>query len=138
VIILDTIVISEALRPQPDRGVIAWLDAQAPETLHLTTISLAELRYGIAALPAGARLRRLDVRFENEVRPIFEGRILPFDEDATVEYAELRATARAAGRAIGDLDALIAGIARTAGFAVATRDTGPFEAAGVRVVNPFG
>jgi predicted nucleic acid-binding protein len=102
--------------------------ARRSSALHLTTISLAELRYGIAALPAGARLRRLDHRFENEVLPIFEGRILPFDEDATVEYAALRATARAAGRAIGDLDALIAGIARTAGFAVATRNTAPCEA----------
>lgn len=136
-IILDTNVISEPLRPGPDQRVIAWLDAQAPATLHLTTISLAELRYGIAVLPAGARHRRLDDRFENEVLPVFAGRILPFDEDATAEYAELRATARAAGRAIGDLDALIAGIARAAGFAVASRDIAPFEAAGVRVVNPF-
>jgi toxin FitB len=137
VIILDTNVISEPLRPRPGAGVVAWLDAQAVETLYLTTIGLAEVRYGIACLPKGARRQKLHDRFEGEFLPLFRGRTLAFDEPATVVYATLRTQARAQGRAIGDLDALIASIASAKGFTVATRDTAPFEAVGVAVVNPF-
>jgi len=137
VIILDTNVISEPLRAKPGAGVVAWLDAQAVETLYLTTISLAEVRYGIACLPKGARRQKLHDRFEGEFLPLFHGRTLAFDEPATTAYAALRAQARAQGRAIGDFDALIASIASARGFTVATRDTAPFEVAGVAVVNPF-
>jgi toxin FitB len=135
VIILDTNVISEPLRPKPGAGVVAWLDAQAPETLYLTTISLAEVRYGIACLPEGRRRQTLHDRFEGEFLPLFHERTLAFDEPATIAYAALRA--RALGSPIGDFDALIASIASVTGFTVATRDTAPFEAAGVAVVNPF-
>jgi toxin FitB len=137
VIILDTNVISEPLRPKPSADVVAWLDAQAVETLYLTAISLAEVRYGIACLPEGARRQTLHDRFEGEFLPVFRGRTLPFDESATTAYAALRARARGQGQAIGDFDALIASIASVTGFTVATRDTAPFEAAGVAVVNPF-
>lgn len=136
-IVLDTNVVSEPLRSAPAPQLIGWLDRQAVQTLFLTTITLAEVRYGIAVLPAGRRRDELDRRFEGEVVPLFAGRILAFDEPASREYAALRARARAAGRAVGDYDALIAAIARTRGFAVATRDTAPFEAAGVAVVDPF-
>jgi hypothetical protein len=137
VIILDTNVICEPLRPRPDAGIVAWLDAQVVETLYLTTISLAEVRYGIACLPKGRRRQRLHDRFEGEFMPLFHGRTLAFDEPATTPYAALRAAARAHGRAIGDFDALIASIAHATGFTVATRDTAPFAAAGITVVNPF-
>jgi predicted nucleic acid-binding protein len=137
VIILDTNVISEPLRPRPSADVVAWLDAQAIETLYLTTISLAEMRYGIACLPEGARRKKLHDRFEGEFLPLFHGRTLAFDDPATTVYAALRGQARAQGRPIGDFDALIASIASATGFTVATRDTTPFEAAGVVVVNPF-
>jgi len=137
VIILDTNVISEPLRPAPGAGVIAWLDAQIVETLYLTTISLAEVRYGIACLPEGRRRQKLHDRFEGEFLPLFRGRTLAFDEPATIAYAALRARARARGLAIGDFDALIASMASVTGFTVATRDTAPFDAAGVAVVNPF-
>lgn len=136
-IILDTNIISEPLRPRPGAGVVAWLDAQAVETLYLTTISLAEVRFGIACLPKGARRRKLHDRFEGEFLPLFHGRTLAFDEPATIAYANVRAQARAQGRAIGDFDALIASIASARGFMVATRDTAPFKAVGVAVVNPF-
>ncbi len=136
-IILDTNVISEPLRPKPSADVVAWLDAQAVETLYLTAISLAEVRYGIACLPEGARRQTLHDRFEGEFLPLFRGRTLAFDESATTAYATLRARARGQGQAIGDFDALIASIASVTGFTVATRDTAPFEAAGVAVVNPF-
>ena len=137
-IIIDTNVLSEPLRPAPDTRVLEWLDAQVAETLFLTTITLAEMRYGIAALPAGKRRTRLAKRFEADVLPLFEGRILAFDESASREYAELRSRSRAAGQAIGDFDALIAGIANAHRFGVATRDVAPFEAAGVStVIDPF-
>lgn len=136
-IILDTNVISEPLRPRPGAGVVTWLDAQAIETLYLTTIGLAEVRYGIACLPEGRRRQELQDRFESEFVPLFHGRMLAFDEPASTAYATLRAQARAQGLAVGDFDVLIASIARVTGFAVATRDTAPFEATGVAVVNPF-
>lgn len=136
-IILDTNVISEPLRPRPVAGVVAWLDAQAVETLYLTTVSLAEVRYGIACLPKSRRRQKLHDRFEGEFLPMFHGRTLAFDEPASTAYAALRAQARAQGRAIGEVDALIASIAGATGFMIATRDTAPFEAAGIAVINPF-
>jgi len=137
VIILDTNVLTEPLRRKPSPSVVEWLDAQAIETLYLTTISLAEVRYGIAALPTGKRKSTLARRFEGEVLPRFRDRVLAFDEPAASAYGRLRAKARADGRAIGDFDALVAAIADWRKFAVATRDVSPFEAAGVTVINPF-
>jgi predicted nucleic acid-binding protein len=136
-IILDTNVISEPLRPRPNKGVVGWLDAQSAETVYLTTITVAEIRFGIASLPKGRRKQRLHDRFEGEFLRAFAGRTLVFDEPATSAYAALRARARHEGRSIGDFDALIASIAAVHGFIVATRDTAPFEAVGVSVVNPF-
>ena len=136
-IILDTDVVSEPLRPKPHEGVVGWLDAQAVDTLYLTTISLAEVRFGIAALPAGKRRQKLHDRFEDEVLPLFAGRTLGFDEPSTSAYAALRCRARANGHAIGQVDALIAAIASVHDCTVATRDAAPFRAAGVGVINPF-
>lgn len=137
-IILDTNVLSEPLRPDPDQRVVQWLDAQIAETLFLTTVTIAELRYGIAALPAGKRRTTLADRFESVILPLFSGRVLDFDEPATREYATLRARARQRDLAMGDFDVLIASIANAHTFGVASRDVAPFEAAGVReVINPF-
>lgn len=136
-ILLDTNVISEPLRLAADPAVLAWIDAQNVETLYLATISLAELRFGIAALPAGKRKDSLHHNLERRVIPLFKGRILPFDVEAAQAYAELRARARAAGKAIGTADGYIAATAAANGLAVATRDTGPFKAAGVEVINPW-
>lgn len=136
-ILLDTNVISEPLRPRPDLSVVTWLDAQEHRTLYLSTITVAEIRFGIAVLPRGKRRDTLDVRFETEVLSRFGGRVLPFDEGATRLYATLRSAARHRGHVIGDYDAMIAAIALSTGMTVATRDTAPFEAAGVQVINPF-
>lgn len=136
-IIVDTNVLSEPLRRQPSPSVVTWLDAQAIETLYLTTIGLAEVRYGIAALPTGKRKVNLAQRFEDEVLPLFRDRVLTFDESAAFAYGKLRAKTRADGRALGDFDALIAAIADSRKFIVATRDVSPFEAAGLTVINPF-
>jgi predicted nucleic acid-binding protein len=136
VILLDTNIISEALKPRGDPAVQSWLDAQAVETLFLSTITLAELRFGIAAMPAGKRREMLAQNLDERVLPLFEGRILPFGQEAAEAYGELRARARAAGRAISTADGYIAAIAKSHGLTVATRDVGPFQAARVEVVRP--
>lgn len=136
-ILLDTNVMSEPLRHAPEPRVIAWIDAQAMETLYLCAITVAELRAGVALLPAGKRRSGLQQNLEKRVLPLFAGRVLPFDVACTQAYAALMAKARAAGLAIATADGYIAAIAAANGFTVATRDTGPFDAAGVIVINPW-
>ena len=136
-ILLDTNVVSEPLKPTGDVGVLTWLDAQTIETLYLSAISLAELRFGIAALPSGKRKETLQSSLEQSILPLFAGRILPFDTAASEAYAVLRARARAQGKAISPADGYIAATATAHGLIVATRDTDPFEAAGLTVINPW-
>lgn len=136
-ILLDTNVVSEPLRQAPDARVIAWIDAQALDTLFLSAITVAELRAGVALLPAGKRRAALLTSLETRVLPLFSGRVLPFDMGCTQSYADLMARARASGLGIATADATIAAIAAANGLTVATRDTGPFEAAGVAVINPW-
>ena len=136
-ILLDTNVVSEPLKASCDKSVLSWIDEQVIETLYLSTISLAELRFGIAVLPEGKRRDTLISSLERQVLPLFVGRILLFDERASQAYATLRARARTAGQAIATADGYIAAIAAAHGFAVATRDTSPFEAVGLKVINPW-
>ena len=136
-ILLDTHIVSEPLRPAPDTRVIAWIDAQPLETLFLSAITVAELRAGVALLPAGKRRTGLQQNLEKRVLPLFAGRVLPFDLACTQAYAELMARARKAGLAIATADGYIAAIAAANGFTVASRDTGPFAAAGAAVINPW-
>lgn len=136
-ILLDTNVISEPQRLEPNARVLDWMDAQALETLYLSTITVAELRAGVALMPAGKRRDSLHENLEKRLLPLFANRVLPFDMACTKSYAELLSTSRAAGLAVATADAFIAAIALANGFAVATRDTTPFEAAGVNVINPW-
>ena len=136
-ILLDTNVISEPLRQAGDANVLAWMDAQMVETLCLSAISLAELRFGIAASPPGKKRDALHTSLEQRILPLFAGRILPFDAPASQAYAVLRARARAEGKAIAPADGYIAAIAAVHRLVVATRDTSPFEAAGLAVINPW-
>ena len=136
-ILLDTNVVTEPLRPAPDARVIEWIDAQPVETIFLSAITVAELRAGVALLPAGKRRSGLQQSLEKRVLPLFAGRVLPFDLACTKAYAELMAKARAAGFAIATADGYIAAIALANGLAVATRDAGPFQAAGAAVINPW-
>ncbi len=136
-ILLDTNVVSEPLRPAPEAQVIAWIDDQALETLFLSAITVAELRAGLAQLPAGKRRSGLQDSLEKRVLPLFTGRVLPFDVTCTQAYAELMAMARATGKTIASADGYIAAIAAANGLTVASRDTGPFVAAGVKVINPW-
>ena len=110
-IILDTNVVSEPLRPRPDRHVLEWLDRQAPATLYLTTINIAELWAGIEVLPAGRRRTQLHNAMAKEVLPLFEGRVLTFDPDAAVAFARIFSKAQAAGNSMDFADCAIAAIA---------------------------
>lgn len=136
-ILLDTNLISEPWKPVPDQAVIAWLDDQAIETLFLSAITIAELRFGIAAMPSGKRQTILRDRLEDEVMPHFSERILSFDLAASQSYSQLMARARIAGKAIGTADGYIAATAAANSLAVATRDTSSFESAGLKVINPW-
>ena len=136
-ILLDTNVVSEPLRPAPEARVIEWLDAQALETLYLSAMTVAELRAGVALLPAGKRRAALHENLEKNVLPLFLGRVLPFDLACTQAYAELLIKVRKAGSGIETADACIAAVAVANGLAVAKRDTAPFEGAGLSVINPW-
>jgi len=136
-ILLDTNVLSEPFRPSPTSNVIAWLDAQPLETLYLSVITVAEMRTGVALLPDGKRKNLLHERLEQEIFPAFVGRILPFDLACTQNYADLIVKAKASGLVIASADGYIAAIAACHHFTVATRDTVPFSAAGLPVINPW-
>lgn len=137
-IVIDTNVLSELWRVAPDPKVLAWMDAQVVETLFLSAITVAELRFGLAAMPQGKRRTIYQERLEREVLPAFAGRVLPFDLDASKAYGELMARARVgAGLAIGNADGYIAATAAARGLMIATRDTSPFKAAGLTVIDPW-
>ncbi len=136
-ILLDTNVVSEPLRQVPDPRVIEWIDAQSLQTLYLSAITVAELRSGVALLPAGKRRSTLHDNLETRLLPLFTGRVLPFDMACTSACASQMARARNAGLSIATADGYIAAIAAAHGLSVATRDTAPFEAAGVAVINPW-
>lgn len=136
-ILIDTNVISELWRAEPNPDVLAWIDAQTVETLYLSAVTVAELRFGLATMPQGKRRSIYQARLEKEVLPTFTGRVLPFDLDASQAYADLMARAKAGGKAIGKADGYIAATASACGLMVATRDISPFEAAGLKIVNPW-
>lgn len=135
-ILLDTNVVSEAMKPEPDDAVRAWLDDQAAETLYLSSVTVAELMFGIGALPGGKRKDRLAEALEG-VMELFADRILPFDTGAARRYADLAVKARSAGKGFPTPDGYIAAIAAARDFVVATRDTSAFDAAGLEVVDPW-
>jgi predicted nucleic acid-binding protein len=137
VIVLDTNVVSEPMKPNGNPVVQAWLDRQTADTLYLTATSLAELLVGIEILPNGKRKEGLGGALSELVARLFESRVLPFDQQAAMAYATLVARARANGRLMSVADGQIAAIAAVHGFSVATRDTAPFVVAGVPVINPW-
>lgn len=136
--ILDTNVVSELTRPIPNTNVLEWVAQQPPEELYITAITEAELRFGVELLYPGRRRSELEAAMLRMVNTCFAGRILPFKSSAAPIYAEIRAARRLVGRAIKELDCMIAAIARVHGATVATRDLYGFENCGVEVVNPWG
>jgi predicted nucleic acid-binding protein len=127
VILVDTNVVSEPMKTRGDKRVVAWLDRQRIETLFISTITVSEILFGVAALPAGRRRGKLNETFEREIERLFESRILSFDLAAARAYALLMSGARARGLSIPMADGQIAAIA------AANR----FRAAGVKTVNPW-
>lgn len=136
-ILLDANVVSEPMRSAPDPHVLAWLDAQAAESLYLSTISLAELMLGIENLPAGKRRKALGGALDEQIITLFAGRIAVFDTRAAETFPRIVIRARRHGYPIAVADAQIAAIAASRGFSVATRDVAPFQAAGVPTINPW-
>jgi toxin FitB len=135
-IILDTNVVSETMRPRPEPTVMAWLAAQPIQTLCLTTLTIAELLAGVEMMPPGKRRQRVAAALD-ELQVAYHGRILPFDSNAARHYGRLAAATRGAGHGFPIPDGYIAGIAASLGYAVASRDASPFEAAGLDVIDPW-
>ena len=136
-IVLDTNVLSELLRPTPAPQVEAWLAAQDGTNVYFTAVGEAELRHGVAILPAGRRRDTLAQAIEGMLDEDFRDRILPFDREAARAYAAIAAERRAAGRPISQFDCQIAAIARAHGASVATRNIGDYEGCGVAVIDPW-
>jgi predicted nucleic acid-binding protein len=135
-IVLDTNVISEAMKPEQNPAVRAWLNDQVAETLYLTSVTVAEMLFGIAALPVGRRKNALS-RVLDGLLELFSDRVLPFDTEAARHYAGLAVAARNSGRGFPTPDGYIAAIAASRGYIVASRDTSPYEAGGLRVIDPW-
>lgn len=135
-ILLDTNVVSEAMTREPHPRVREWLDSQAEDTLFLSSVTVAELLFGVGALPKGRRKDALAAAID-DVLDLFAARVLPFNTAAAQHYAELAIKARAAGKGFPLPDGYIAAIAAAHGFAVATRDASAFHAAGLTVVDPW-
>jgi len=136
-IVLDTNVLSETMRPMPNPAVVAWLNRQDIQTLYITAVSLAELRFGIARLDDGRKKADLSKRLNLMLAQVFDGRILSFAAAGAQVFADRMAAARRNGNAVGFQDGMIAASVAASGFSIATRDTGPFEAMGVPVLNPW-
>ncbi|MFI4973504.1 MAG: type II toxin-antitoxin system VapC family toxin [Caulobacterales bacterium] len=136
-IVLDTNVVSEALRRDPAQSVVGWMRAQDPAGLFTTAICEAEILYGLAIMPDGRRRAALQAAARAIFETDFSGRILPFDSDSAKSYIDIVATRRRAGRPIGQAGAQIAAIARANGATLATRNVNDFTDCGVGLINPW-
>jgi predicted nucleic acid-binding protein len=136
-IVLDTNVVSEPLKPRPDAAVVRWLDRQAPATLYLTAISQAELLAGVLALPAGKRRAELQSVLKNELVELFADRILAFGEGSAAAYAQVVTAANLAGNPIHFADAAIAAIALEHNFVLATRNARDFKGTSIKLLDPW-
>ena len=136
-IVLDTNVLSELMKPTPAPKVIDWMAAQPAANLHTTSITQAEILHGLLLLPPSRRRSALEAAATSMFGEDFAGRILEFGSDAAPVYAQIASARRRAGRPIAHFDAQIAAIARFMGAAIATRNTADFDGCGVTVVDPW-
>ena len=136
-IVLDTSVVSELMRPAPSPSVVPWVRRRDAATLFFLAVGEPELRLGVAIMPAGRRRDEIGEAIEAMLREDFAGRILPFDSAASRTYAGIAAARRAAGRPVATMDMQIAAIARSQNVAVATRNTKDFTGAGVDFADPW-
>lgn len=136
-IVLDTNVVSELMKPAPAGAVARWIADQPAMMLYTTSITQAEILHGILLLPAGKRRGALETAAEAMFDEEFGGRVLPFGGEAARAYAQIAAQRRRSGRPISHFDAQIAAIARTARAAVATRNVSDYEDCGIKIMNPW-
>jgi predicted nucleic acid-binding protein len=136
-IVLDTNVVSELMRAQPDASVLRWMDAQSPPALWLNSVVVSELLYGVAKLPKGKRKEQLITAVAAMVDEDFAGRVLSFDVDAAAQYASLVVMRENAGLSVSMADAQIAAICLAHGASLATRNTKHFEGLGLTLINPW-
>ena len=136
-IVLDTNVVSELMRSEPEERVVAWATSQATAAVGTTSVTLAEVRSGIVRLPAGRR-RKVLLSAAEDVFSAFASSILPFDADAAHHYADIVVERERAGAPISGFDAQIAAICRAHGAALATRNTEDFVGLGLSLTNPWG
>jgi len=136
-IILDTNVISELMRNEPDTAVLAWLSSYSSGSLYTTTITHAEILFGIMLLPAGKRRTAFQSAADAMFREDFAGHVLPFGVEAVHPYAQIASERSRAGRPISHFDAQIAAIALSTGATIFTRNSKDFDLCGVKIVNPW-
>jgi toxin FitB len=136
-VIVDTNVLSEVIKPTPANKVLQWMASRPASGLFTTTITMGEVLFGLELVPAGKRRVALQHAIEKMFEDQFAGRILPFDRDAARAFADISAKCRRLGRPIGEMDAQIAGIARSQGAAIATRNVRDFKDCGVELIDPW-
>lgn len=136
-IVLDTNVLSEVLKPAPERRVLEWLAGQPRASLYITTVTRGEILYGIRLLPDGQRKRRLWDAALAIFNEDFAGQALSFDNEAADDFSDIASRRREAGKPISQLDAMIAAMTRSRGASLATRNSKDFDACGIEVINPW-
>ncbi|MFP4217158.1 MAG: type II toxin-antitoxin system VapC family toxin [Phycisphaerae bacterium] len=136
-ILLDTNVVSEVMRPEPEPAVIDWLNRADAGELYLSAVSVGEIEFGLDVLPEGRHKDDLCARFKQFVARAFAYRTLPFDDQAAQRYGPIMGARRRAGRPMSAPDGQIAAIAVARGMAVATRNVADFSDCGIEVVNPW-
>lgn len=136
-ILLDTNVVSELMRPTPAPEVLQWIAAQPLEQLYIASLTVAEIRRGLALLPAGARRRKLEAAFDHFLEQGFSRRVLPLSQSTAAVYGPIYAQRMHAGLGIGELDLLLAAIATEHGARIATRNISDFDQTGVKIINPW-
>lgn len=136
-IILDTNIVSEVMKAEPNPAVLAWMNAQDGADLFLTVITIGEISFGLHGMTEGRRRQSLDSAFERIVESDFQDRVLPVTAESARRYGVLMAQRKALGRPLGVADGFIAAIAFVEGFALATRNVRDFDHCGVTVINPF-
>jgi hypothetical protein len=136
-IILDTNIVSELMRPAPERMVLQWFSSQAVEDLHVTSVTVAEILYGIELISSSRRRDVVRAGADKMFGDVFTDRILTFEDRAALAFSQIASSRRRQGKSMSGTDAQIAAIARVHGATLATRNTYIFEGCGVKLVNPW-
>lgn len=135
--LLDTNILSEMMRPKPDENVILWLNQQHSQNLFISSIGIAEISYGLYVLPKGKRKQQLQIRFEQFISQAFQFRLLDFNEQAANRYGSVMGEAKLTGHPMSIADGQIASIALVNAFTLITRNIKDFKHSGIKLINPF-